>query len=94
MCVQALGRHQATLNFQVVSSKVPGCVLSETSLQVQGSSLTLGNKQPLPGGITATPDTFKKPRQVLACGCSAVYKQLLLHFHTPVPQQACHVAKA
>jgi hypothetical protein len=62
--LQALGRHQATLSFQVVSSKVAGRVLSEATLQVQGSSLTLGNKQPLPGGITATPDTFKKPRQV------------------------------
>ncbi|KAF6261116.1 hypothetical protein COO60DRAFT_1637017 [Scenedesmus sp. NREL 46B-D3] len=59
---KALGRHQATLSFQVTSSKVPGRVLSKVSLQVQGSSLTLGNKQPLPGGITATPDTFKKPR--------------------------------
>jgi hypothetical protein len=57
---------------------VAGRVLSEATLQVQGSSLTLGNKQPLPGGITATPDTFKKPRQAhsavgcaLICYCSA-----------------------
>jgi hypothetical protein len=60
--LQALGRHQATISFQVVSNKVAGRVLSEATLQVQGSSLTLGSKQPLPGGITATPDTFKKPR--------------------------------
>jgi hypothetical protein len=69
--LQALGRHQATMSFQVVSNKVAGRVLSEATLQVQGSSLTLGSKQPLPGGITATPDTFMKPRQVhLAVGCA------------------------
>lgn len=64
VCCQALGRHSASLSFQVVSCKAAARVLSETAVQVQGSSLTPGKKQPLPGGINATPDTFKKPRQV------------------------------
>lgn len=60
--VQALGHHQAAMCVQVVSQRSPGRVLFEAVVQVQGSSLSLGPKQPLPGGTTATPETFTLPR--------------------------------
>ncbi|KAF8055917.1 CFAP47 [Scenedesmus sp. PABB004] len=53
---KALGRHQASLSFQAMPA-AGGPVLTETIVAVLGSSLTLGTKAPLPGGLDATPDT-------------------------------------
>lgn len=65
---QALGHHQAALCFQAVSDRSPGKVLHEVMVAVQGSSLSLGPKQPaLPGGPDATPDTFTLPRWDSCC---------------------------
>lgn len=61
-CVQALGHHQAAMCVQVVSQRNPGQVLFEAAVQVMGSSLSLGPKQPLAGGIDATPEKFSLPR--------------------------------
>jgi hypothetical protein len=47
---------------QVISQRTPGQVLFEAAVQVIGSSLTPGPKQPLPGGTDATPETFTLPR--------------------------------
>jgi hypothetical protein len=60
--LQGLGHHQATMCLQVMSVRSPGKVLFEAAVQVVGSSLSVGPKQPLPGGTTATPDTFTLPR--------------------------------
>lgn len=47
---------------QVISLRNAGKVLFEASVQVMGSSLSLGPKQPLPGGTAATPETFTLTR--------------------------------
>jgi len=60
--LQALGNHQCALKFSAMSSRISDSVLQEVTVQVQGSSLTLGEKKPLPGGTTAMPATFTKPR--------------------------------
>lgn len=62
--MQALGHHQAAMCVQVMSLRSPGRVLFEAPVQVQGSSTSVGPKQALPGGITATSDTFTLPRCV------------------------------
>jgi hypothetical protein len=70
VCVlhQAMGHHSAAFCFQALSTRSPGRVLHETAVQAQGSSLSLGPKQPLPGGPAATPSTFTLPRCVLCQG--------------------------
>jgi hypothetical protein len=60
--MQGLGHHQATMCVQVMSVRSPGQVLFEAAVQVMGSSLSLGPKQPLHGGPTATLETFTLPR--------------------------------
>lgn len=64
VCVQALGHHQAAMCVQVVSLRTPGLVLFEAAVQVMGSSMSLGPKQPLAGGPSAIPETFTLPRCV------------------------------
>ncbi len=60
--LQGLGHHQTAMCVQVKSLRNPGKVLYEASVQVMGSSLSVGPKQPLPGGTTATPETFTLSR--------------------------------
>lgn len=67
LAAQALGHHQASLAFNVLSCR-PGMVgrqLGGATVAAQGSSLALGKKAALPGGLGATPATFKKTRWVV-----------------------------
>lgn len=59
--MQALGKHQASVHFCVVSA-CSGKTLAEQVCQASGASLHLGQKQPLPGGTEAIPETFTKRR--------------------------------
>eukprot|EP00775_Hariotina_reticulata_P012144 gene12144-12282_t len=61
----ALGNHQCSIGFSAMSSRRSESVLQEVTVQLQGSSLTVGENKPLPGGTAAMPATFTKPRQFI-----------------------------
>lgn len=88
--LQGLGHHQAAMCVQVRSLRNPGKVLFEAPVQVMGSSLSVGPKQPLPGGITATPETFTlsrwAERRHAIQGMHALHCVVTLAAH---PEQCC-----
>lgn len=62
-CPKALGQHQATLSVQVLSEATHK-VLAQVPFKALGLCRQLGGPRgPLPGGPTALPETFAKPKQ-------------------------------
>lgn len=93
VCVQALGHHQVAMCVQVMSLRTPGLVLFEAAVQVMGSSMSLGPKQPLPGGPSAIPETFNLPRCVKSPCTRPILGQRLIvltaHMHWHGSRAAC-----
>ena len=62
-CPKALGQHRASLSVQVLSEH-SNKAIAEVPFKVLGICRQLGGpKGPLPGGPSALPETFAKPRQ-------------------------------
>ena len=60
---KAMGRHSASVPVKVLSEG--GKVIQEVTLHLTGSSLRMGPKPALPGGTTALPTDFVKPKKFL-----------------------------
>ena len=62
-CPKALGQHQASLSVQVLSEHASK-VIAEMPFKAVGLCKQLGQPRgPLPGGSSALPESFAKPRQ-------------------------------